>query len=288
MKKSIIVFSAILCAAIAQVGVIHMSTAQPAQSSYSQALILSKHDLESRNYEDAEKDARKLLSLANSSEQTSSALTILGETFYRRRMYEEARSQWSKVLSSSTDYGDGFQVVAHLGLARSYTSQGSFDKAIPHYKDVLGRLGQDGNNGQSVIFSLALANAYYKTRQLDLAQQQFQQVIESNQDNPAYLMVALTRSGQINLAKRKFKKSLAGFNQVLAIKEVTPGFKEYAQRQIRGLNNLIPLQLEEGEINSGIGFQVKAERDFDGKIDDFVQILNDTIVDKAVIKALGT
>lgn len=297
MKKSTIVLSAILCAVIcvgiAQVGIAQMPTSrmgavQPSQSGYSQTLILTKQSLKDKNYEVAAKDAQKLLASANSPEQTGRSLIILGETFYRRKMYEQARVQWNKVLIFTKDGGDDtLRAIAHLGLARSYSAEGSFDKAILEYKVVMNSFNPEDENRESAIFCLALANAYYNTKQYDLAHQQLKQVIESTEDNPTFLAVALTRAGQVDLTQRRIKKSLADFNQVLAIQEVTPGVKEFAQRQADGVSKLIPLQLEEGGLNSKAPFGIKSDKAFDDKIDAFTQIfMDDFVVNDIIIKAL--
>lgn len=296
MKKSTIVLAALSCAGIAQVGLYQMGTAQPTQPSYSQALALSKKDLKGKNYVAAQRHAQQLLALAKSPEETGKATVMLAESFYRLKMYEQARVHWNTLLNlSGTEDDNGFHVIAHLGVARSYTAQGIVDKAIPEYKAVVDSIAQEGDKSAISAFPLALANSYYKAQQYDLAQRQLNQVIASSQDNPPLLLVALVRDGQINFIQRRFQKSLAEFQQVLDIldsrhfKEAasTSDLKTYIQRQIVALNGLIAAQLGEGQIHSKVGFRVERDTEFDGKIDAFIQMfMDDVVVNDAIIETL--
>jgi predicted negative regulator of RcsB-dependent stress response len=296
MKKPSVVLATILWIGLIQVGISQPGGAQPTQASYSQTLAQSKESLRTKHYEVAEREAQALLAAADSTEETGTGLIILGETFYRRKMYDQAHMQWNKVLSLAGTEDSDLRIFAHLNLARAYTAQSYFDKAAPEYKAVVDSLTTEDktrkdkarkDESTNAIFKLALANAYYHTQQFDLAQKQLSSVVESSRDNSAFLSVALARAGQVDLVQRKYKDSLAKFQQILDIKEVTPGIQTYAQGQILPLKGFIASHLGAGEINSEIKVKITAPKEFDNKIDVFLQtFIDDFVVEYAVLETL--
>lgn len=318
--KTPLFFVALLCVGICELGTVQASFAQPTAPNYKQILVQSKQDLKDKDYAAVEEEAQEMLVSAITPEEKVTALVILGESFYRRKLYDQARAEWSKILTLKTDEDDGddFQTFAHIALAKSYSAEGHFDKAIPEYKagmdgfkdeeeDETDKKDADTHEGMSSlvgVFSLALANAYYNTKQLDLAREQLREVVKPSQDKSLGAltdltrMLALTRSGQMSMEQRRFKKSLDEFNQVLVIvdkfnqasptQKVASTLKEFVQQQTEGINKLIPLQLEEGEVNSTLAFRVKRLEEFDIKIDAAIQGIIDDFIFEGIIETLGS
>ncbi|RYF51317.1 MAG: tetratricopeptide repeat protein [Cytophagaceae bacterium] len=311
MNKSLRILPALLCVTLAPMGLTQVVHAQPAQLSYSQLLTQTKQDFDGKNYEVAAKDAQKLLDAAQTPDETSQALLTLGETFYLRKMYEPARAQWNKLLDLPEDPEDRqhtSQTLVHLNLARSYTAQGNFAKAIPHYKAGLALFDQEDEKtpgdkapdvkGQepksenpkalAMVFSLALANAYYHTQQYDLAQQQLGQIIASTPQNvPAILLLALTRSSEIDFVQFQLKKSVTGFQQVLdlAVKEDAPLTQKYAQDQVQWGKLLIQTNWEGGGAgNLKMDLRNNAN---DLRMNSAIQGLNDAVLDALLLETLS-
>jgi tetratricopeptide (TPR) repeat protein len=308
MKKSTLVLSALLSMGVASSGLTHASYAQPAPLDFSQALIQIQADFKSKNYEVAEKNARQLLALANAPDETSQAHLILGEVFYLRKMFEPARAEWNKLLTPMGDAdSDANLVVTHLNLARTYTAENNYEKAIPHLKAGIAALQEDDapdeknkdkekageikevDQKKTVLFSLALANALFHTGQFDLAQEQWAKLIDFSQDLPTLHLIVLTRSSQIDIVQRHYKKALAGYEQVLASKEEAPLIKAFAKNQIKGLNTFfLPNHFEAGEVNESVKIEIEPEDKLTDplKINAFIQNLNDTLLDSAIIESL--
>ena len=270
MKKTTILLGAVLLVGIAQVSISHMSQAQPAPMSYDRVLAMGKQDLSDKDYDNAEYEARELLVLARSSKQKSQALNLLGETLYRRKSYNEAREQWQAALElRGTGDDEAIHAIAQLGLARSYAAQDSYDEAIPHFKAVVDYFEQKKEaNVATSLFSFALADAYYNTRQNNFAQNQINRVIAFSQDNPPLLMVAYTRAGQINFEQRKFEKARADYKQVLQQSEAAnipfTKLKVFATNQIVSMDTVKKI-VGEGELPKNETYSVERATEFDSE-----------------------
>ena len=261
MKKSTLVLCAILCAGLAP----NSSHAQPAQpTTYAATLSAGQRDFKAEDYEAATKDAESLLTLATSPQQTGDALTLLGETYHRRKMYGEAQTQWAKMLElPETGENEGVHLIAHLGSARSYSAQGQWDKAVPEYQSVISQteahLKTDGDANPTeskqtlAPFYFALANAYSHNKQYDLAQQQLKQVIQYSEGDSPFRLLALTQAGEIDVLERKFGDAADNWKRAL---EMSPAPTDPAKAG--SIRALIPLlesldkqQLGAGQANDG-------------------------------------
>ena len=258
MKKSTFLLYAVLCAGLA-----NSSHAQVSESTtYATALSAGQHDFKAENYEAATKNAAESLALAKSPEQTGDALTLLGETYYRRKMYDEAQMQWAKMLElQETGENEGVHLIAHLGSARSYSAQSQWDKAVPEYQSVISQteihLKTDGDaNATETRQTLAplyfaLANAYSHNKQYDLAGQQLKQVIRYSEGDSGFRLFAFIKKGQIDLIQRDFKGALDSFNQALALTATEPDSPP--TKVVEQIKNLIPLlqNLAKAEVGAG-------------------------------------
>lgn len=300
MKKSTFVLSATLCIGLVQMGLSPQAYAQPAPLSYSQVRALAHKNLEGEKYEEAEKAALQMLALAGEPDETDAARMVLGQSFYLRKMYDPARAQWAQVLAKNPT--GVAATVTHLLLGRSYSAQGEFAKAVPHYEAALPGIDElekenlaenpkkkEGPEtlGASTILSLTLANAYYHTGQYDLAQQQLSRVMKLGPDVPFLYRAALLRSSEIDFMEFHFKKSVEGFTQVLAKSEDGPLLKKYAQRQIDWANAMIQTDWEGKKNAPNIKLKINLTGSpVDQKMNDAIQTLIDAIVDGAIVAAL--
>ena len=207
------------------------------------------------NYEAATKDAAESLALAASPEETGQALTLLGETYYRRQMVDEAQQQWAKLLALPDSDDGSLHAFAHLGFARSYDAQGQFDKAIPEYKTFIENLKTqitDENTAETkqilAPLSFALANAYAGAKQYDLAQQELKQIIEYSEGDSGYRLLSLVKRGEVDINQRNFKGALDSFNQALALADAQMPIKDKTSGKMGGL-----IVLLQGLVKSGVG-----------------------------------
>ncbi len=251
MKNSTLVLCAILCAGFANSS--HAQDAQP--TTYETALAAGQRDFKSEKYEAATKDVAESLAVAASPEETGEALTLLGESYYRRKMYDEAQQQWTKILALPDNDDESSHAFAHFGFARSYDAQGQFDKAIPEYKTFIESLKTqitDANTAEGkqtlAPFNFALANAYAATKQYDLAQQELKQITEYSKGDSGYRLLALIKRGEVDMNQRDFKGALDSFNQVLALADAQTPTQNMKTGQIGGL-----IQLLQGLVKSEVG-----------------------------------
>ena len=260
MKKSTFVLCAILCAGLAS-----SSHAQPAQpANYAAKLSATQQEFKAKHYELAEKDAQRSLDLATSPEETGEALTLLGESYYRRKMVGEAQTQWAKMLAfQGTDDDEGLHAFAHFGFARSYDAQGQFEKAIPEYKTFMESFKTqiaDENTAETkqifAPFNFALANAYAANKNYDLAQQELKQIIEYSEGDSGYRLLSLVKRGEVDMNQRDFKGALDSFNQVLALADAQAPALYLKTGRIGDL-----IQVLQGLVKSGVG----ADQTNDGK-----------------------
>jgi tetratricopeptide (TPR) repeat protein len=295
MKKSTFVLSATLCMGLAQTGTTPLALAQPAPLRFSQVRVAVKQDIEGKKYEDAEKDALQMVALAESPDETNEALTVLGQTYYLRKMYEPARVQWNKLLALNPDGN----YLYHLFLARSFSAEGNFVKSIPHYEVALLELDKENAKDQAekpekdasetlglgTLLSLGLANAYYHTEQYDLAQEQLKRVVKSSQGLDFLNLIALTRSSEINYAELSLEKAIEGFKKVLASEEDAPALKKYAQLQIDRASTWLR---NNGDGKHGVNMKMNLENSTeDVKMNLVIQTLIDALVDGSIVGALG-
>ena len=251
MKKSAFVLCAILCAGLAPIS--RAQTARP--TTYETALAAGKDDFKAEKYELATKNAAESLAVATSPEETGGALTLLGETYYRRKMVDEAQQQWAKLLALPDSDDGGLHAFAHLGFARSYDAQGQFGKAIPEYKVFIEGLKTqitDESTGETkrilAPLTFALANAYAANKQYDLAQQELKQIIEYSEGDSGYRLLALIKRGEVDMNQRDFKGALDSFNQALALWDaVVPA------EDMKTARTGVLIQLLQGLVKSGVG-----------------------------------
>ncbi|RYG68650.1 hypothetical protein EON80_11210 [bacterium] len=292
MKKSTLVLAASLLT-----GITHVAHAQPAPLNYSQVRLLAKQDLEAEKYEAAEKDALQMIALADSPDEAEWARMILGQSFYLRKMYEPARAEWNKLLTANPAGTEA--TVTHLLLARSYSADGNFAKAIPHYEAGIAGFDKDAEEdeadkpqkkvepetlGTSTILSLGLANAYYHTEQYELAQKQLEKVTKLTEGVPILHMIALTRTSEIDFSELRLKQAVAGFDKIVTLKEDAPSLKQYAKLQSERASSWLR---NNGEGTHGIQMRVNLENSAqDKKMNSAIQALIDTLVDGAIVGAL--
>ena len=256
MKKSSFLLCAILCAGLAP-NSSHAQTTSP--TTYEAALAAGKSDFKAENYEATTKDAAESLALATSPAETGDALTLLGETYYRRKMYGEAQMQWAKMLAlPETGENEGGHLIAYLGSARSYSAQGQWDKAVPEYQAVISQteahLKTDGDANATeskqtlAPLYLALADAYYHTKQYDLAQQQLKQLIQYSEGDSPFRLLALTQAGEIDVLERKFGDAADKWKRAL---EMSPAPTDPAKAG--SIRALIPLleSLDKQQVGAG-------------------------------------
>lgn len=296
MKKSAFVLCAILC-----VGIANSSHAQPTQpATHEAALVVSKRDFKAENYEAATTDAKELLAVAASLQEVGEARMLLGETYYRRKMFDEAGAQWAKILElRDTGDDESLQTFAHLGYARSYAAQGQFDKAIPEYKSVIESFeaqakadGDDKNPDTKTTlapFTLALADAYYHTKQYDLAQQQLSQIIQFSEGDSVFRLLALIKAGEIDLLERKFGDAADKWKRALAMDSApASSTKGGIQELIPLLENLDKQQVGAGQANDGKPkISVESPKEIAEAISAIVAGIMDTLVGEGFIESLG-
>ena len=289
MKRTIITLSAILCVGVAQVGITHTSKAQTTPLGFDQVLALGRQGLGSKNFEAAERDARDSLVLARSPQEKGQSLSLLAEALYHREAYAQAREQWNAVLDlRGTNDDENTHAFAHLGLARTYSAQGSYNQAIPHYKAAIDYFEQKNVKQLTALFSLSLADAYYHTHKNDLAREQLNRVVAYSQNIPILLVVAHTRFGQINFEQQQFDQARANYEQVLrqvdAVNFGNSKPKVFAERQIAVLN-VIKKMIGDGAFPKGTTSTVNRPDEFDDDVSQFIielvdgSLLNETIVD---------
>ena len=263
-----------LCVGITQVSISHMSQAQQAPRSFNQILVRSQHEVINGNYQTVEEDARGLKALARSPREEAQALDLLAESFFGRQDYDEARKQWNSVLElSGTGDIERTQAFAQVGLARSYDAQGSYDKAIPHFKvavDYFGQKKADKDSLFAAIFSLALADALYNAHQNDLALKQLDTAINVGQDAPTFLIIAYHKRGQLNLEQGRFAEGRKDFEQVLKLSRTTDmgtdDFSNYAQNVINGFDGIKHLLNADGNLKEGLRTVTQRPTEFDQKV----------------------
>ena len=256
MKKSTLVLCAILCAGFAP----NSSHAQPTQpTTYAATLSAGQRDFKAEDYEAATKNAAESLALATSPAETGEALTLLGETYHRRKMYGEAQTQWAKLLElQDTGENEGVHLIAHLGSARSYSAQGQWDKAVPEYQAVISqteihlKTTGDANATETkqtlAPLYFALANACYHAKQYDLAQQQLKQLIQYSEGDSPFRLLALIQAGEIDVLERKFGDAAGNWKQALEMSPTPTGSAKEG-----GIKELIPLleSLDKQQVGAG-------------------------------------
>ena len=255
MKKSTFVLCAILCA-----GLVQSSRAQPATpTTYETALAAGKNEFKTAKYELATKSAAESLAVAASPDETGEALRLLGESYYRRKMYIEAEAQWAKILALPDGEDGSAHFFAHLGYARSYSAQRQWDKAIPEYQIVIKSFkGQMADKSAAETqqtlapFSFALANAHAGAKQYDLAQGQLKSIIEYSEGDSGLLLLALVKRGEVAINQRDFKGALDSFNQALGM----TGKSEFSdegemKKLIPMLESLVKAEVGAGQVNDG-------------------------------------
>ena len=286
MKKTTLVLGAMLCVGITQVSISHMSQAQPAPLSFNQILLRSQHEVINGDYQTVEEDARGLKALARSPQEEAQALDLLAESFFGRQDYDEARKQWNSVLElSGTGDIERTQAFAQVGLARSYDAQGSYDKAIPHFKVAVDYFDQNKTDKDSffaAFFSLALSDTLYNAHQNDLALKQLDRTIalvQNAQDTSSFLVFAYHKRGQLHLEQGQLAEGRADFEQVVKLGKTanmgTDDFSNYAQNTINGFDNIKHLLTADGNLKQGLRVVTHRPTEFDQKVSRMIAKLTD-------------
>lgn len=231
MKKLTIILASILC----------INAAQAAYTSYQDAFEQSRKNLEAKAYPAAENDANEALKLAKSSKQTGKTLVVLGEILYRDKKYQEARSQWRKVLAL-TDFDPLSKLASRTAIAQSYAAEGQVDKAIDEYKYMLAddKIGP-GNKG---IITSQLVDIYIGKGQFDRARQELDQMLVSYKSQSFLTSYAHYRIAQIYSSEKSYEKALEEFTASANIDGLNAVSKANAEKQIKLLAPLVQLEKE--------------------------------------------
>lgn len=259
-------------------GMSRVSPTQTNEQAYKRTVSKSKQSIQAGKYSEAEVYAQESLKLAKSSQEKVSALNILGETFYRRKSYDLAISQWGKSIS----HRDVASTLAHLGLARSYKAKRNFAKAIPEYKYALSGFAQKDASYARMVISLAIANSYFESKDFNLAEKYYGQVLKSSQNQPALYSFSSMKLGEIDINRNRFGNALSRLKQVLDKGGLTPEVVDHIQRKIRVLDVVVSVKSEKSEINDGVKIKVRP----DDKLNSFIDTVVDNIIDKVIVEAL--
>ncbi len=281
MKKLFIILFSVSLLSVACMSSDNIGVAYADGPTYSQAFSQSKQNLKTANYATAEKDAQESLFLAKSSEETGEALVLLGEAFYGRKMYEEARISWSKATLIDDPSGKGFQIFARLGLGRIYKAQASASKAVIEYQAVLAGFDSKPNQAGGYlrkISALALANAYLEAGRYEMAKQQFNQIAETTKDKPVLSSLALYNIAKIDVLQKNFESALLGFNQILNMKEVYSFVEQPSREQVTAITAILPVinALRESKLNANV--EVKVADDVSDNIDSLIDKVIEAVV----------
>lgn len=238
-KTSLVVVLSLSCLGLARVGV-----AQPNDPTYSTSVAQARQNIKAEDYTAAEANLKKSLVLAKSAEETSKALVILGEVFYRGKKYEEARVQWSKAIDLGGLIPQA-EMAPHLGIAQSYIAEGDGDKAIRAYKVLLDddKLSRE-NKG---FISAQLADVYFYTQQFARAREEFNWILEFHKDRPRLMSLAHDRIADIYIIEKNYEKALEECNKALNLEGVGSVFKQLAEKKAK---LLIPLVQAEKELRA--------------------------------------
>lgn len=109
-----------------------------AQESYNSLLYKGNSEFNKKNYE---KSSSKFLDAVKSKENDFGAHYNLGNSFYKRKMYDEARVEFEKADKFADNLAD--KTAAQYNLGNTYMETQNPDKAAEHYKAAL---KQDPNN----------------------------------------------------------------------------------------------------------------------------------------------
>lgn len=225
MKKSTLVLSTLLC-----LGIAPLCIAQPAAPTPNQLLNIGKSNIHNKDYVKAEANARKSLSLASSPKDKGDALMLLGETFYERKMYDQARVYWSRAAALTSPEGE-IELRGHVALASSYLVQGQALKAIAEYKTGLTIADAQPDVPKHIrdVVSFLLGNAYYRNQQFELARRQFEALVNDAEADSDLKMIALSRLSSTNIFLKDIKGAITNLRQLSDLEGATATDKEYAQ-----------------------------------------------------------
>ncbi len=269
MNKFILVLPAVLCS-----GMLRMGVAQPVQMTYDQALLQSKQNIQAQNYLAAEKNAQKSLALATLPVQKSYSLLLLGESFYKRKLFPQALTQWNQAAALENKKVGIFQIVTSFASARVHAIQGDAGKTIAECSaafdglNAIPGLGEERKEAARTLSAFLVADAYLNSPQLDVAKDQFTQILEESKGSPVPSSIALFKLGQIELLRSNYQNSLTLFEQVVKMEGVSESVKKEAQGQIDTLKIVLPFEAKVKDPQSG--YEVKIQNFDQNMIEDLV------------------
>ena len=176
-----------------------------ASATYAQQQQLARQQLADRNFVAAQQLGEALLKLAQTPDEKVEALTLLGLTFSRQKLYSRAVETWQDALTYQGVLPINREVARRL-LADTYREMGQWENARREYEKMLANPSQNNGNRKNTLDDLA--RVYLEAGDFDKSREIYRRIIqtpgldESSIDS-AYEKIASTYQSQGNEQQEK-------------------------------------------------------------------------------------
>ena len=132
--------------------------AQTNDSSFTQAIEAVRAQIKGNQYESAQKTAEQALALAQTPSNQIEALVTLGLTYSQRKLYDQAREQWSQVLQLPQASAQE-KISAQYAIALSYSEQENWARARTELRPILAN--PEAATSSKVAARIGVATTYF-------------------------------------------------------------------------------------------------------------------------------
>lgn len=200
--------------------------ARAAYSTYSETIGVARAQFQKNDYASAQKTTEEALSLAKTPDEKVGALLRLGLTYSQRKLFEQARQQWAKVLQLPDASTDG-KIQAQYAIAASYGEEKNWGRCAVEMQKVVDAPNVDSQTQGTARFALAAALIAQK-KDVE-AQSQLLTIAQNKALDSNFRATSYTQLGQSLINTRQFDQARAAFTSVLDMPDVNGQLMVLAQ-----------------------------------------------------------
>lgn len=208
---------------------VNFCVAQTNYASFTQAIEAARTQIKGSEYENAQKTAEQALSLAQTPSNKVEALVTLGLTYNQRKLYDQAREQWGKILQLPQATAED-KISAQYAIALSYSEQENYGRSRLGLQQILEN--PEATISNRVTARFGVANTYFGEKDEKNGRETLTVIVQdpslaANTRATAYMQIASSFSRE-----KKFDDARTALAGAIDLPGVAPDLALFVQSAI--------------------------------------------------------